>query len=222
MSRSLQGLTLIDVLVILIVLAILAAMLMPVVDSGGGGARKAVCKSNLKQLGLAMAMYINDYDGYFPARGLGRAVGQDDLRGLGSLCLLYDQYITAKKIYRCPSTTDDPTSPTVGLNIDPVAGLQTAQPAGCSYGYDSQKAGAAKLGLEGTMLSAIAIAADKPDPSNRLRNSANHGNTGQNVLYFDGHVEWGPTRNVGLRNDDIWNAQEQGKPLAWSDSYITQ
>ena len=90
------------------------------------------------------------------------------------------------------------------------------QTAGCSYAYDSQ------TGPPKTTDPGVAIAADKPDPANRLRNSPNHRNTGQNVLYLDGHVEWGPTRNVGLGHDDIFNAREMGKPLSYSDSYITQ
>ena len=215
MRRLIKGFTLIELLVVIAIIAILAGMLLPALARAREEARKAVCKSNIKQIGLAISMYCNDYDEFYPTRELNLTVNTNDLRALGALCLLYDQYITAKKIFKCPSTVDDPNNLAIGLNIDRTEGLITATPAGCSYGFDGQKG---KLTDPQT-----AICADKLMNANRIRNSENHGNTGQNVLYYDGHVEWGPTRNVGLNNDDIWNWQESGAAvLSYTDTYITQ
>jgi len=44
--------------------------LLPALSKGGEKARQAVCMSNLKQIGLAITMYANDYDGYTPALGV--------------------------------------------------------------------------------------------------------------------------------------------------------
>ena len=215
MRRLIKGFTLIELLVVIAIIAILAGMLLPALARAREEARKAVCKSNVKQIGLAISMYSNDFEEFYPTCGLNMTAGNaDDLRGLGSLCLLYDQYITAKKIFKCPSTTDDPNNLDIGLNIDRTVGLISAHPAGCSYAYDSQKG---KLSDPMT-----AIAADKRGEDNRLRNSTNHGNTGQNVLYYDGHVEWGPTRNVGINNDDIWWYIGSATVLSYTDTYITQ
>ena len=209
-----SGLTLVEVLVVTFIVFILAGLIIPALFPARETHPRPVCKSNLKQIGLAMSMYMNDFGEFYPTHGLDLAFGKDNLRGLGSLSLLYDQYITAEKIFRCPYTKDRPGDPAVGFRIDPEVGLITATPAGCSYGYDSQKGPATNPDT--------AIASDKPDPRYRFLNSPNHSNTGQNVLYFDGHVEWGTTRNVGLNNDDIFGVWEAGKALAYSDSYITQ
>jgi prepilin-type N-terminal cleavage/methylation domain-containing protein/prepilin-type processing-associated H-X9-DG protein len=64
--RSRRGFTLIELLVVIAIIAILVATLLPVFASARGKAAQAACTSNFKQAGLAIVMYIQDYDGFFP------------------------------------------------------------------------------------------------------------------------------------------------------------
>ena len=61
-----RGFTLIELLVVIAIIAILAAILFPVFARARESARRTVCVSNVKQLGTAWMMYVQDYDESFP------------------------------------------------------------------------------------------------------------------------------------------------------------
>src|SRR5690606_19642579 len=63
-----RGFTLVEMLVIVAIISLLAMILFPAFQSARNMARSTVCQSNLKQLGMAVALYVQDYD-RFP-RGL--------------------------------------------------------------------------------------------------------------------------------------------------------
>ncbi len=67
MSYKHRGFTLIELLVVIAIIAILAAILFPVFAQAREKARMTSCLSNAKQIGLAAKMYLDDYDGAFPA-----------------------------------------------------------------------------------------------------------------------------------------------------------
>lgn len=58
-----NGFTLIELLIVIFIIALLAAILFPVFARARENARRTSCASNLKQIGLANAQYMQDYDG---------------------------------------------------------------------------------------------------------------------------------------------------------------
>ena len=104
-----RGFTLIELLVVIAIIAILAAILFPVFSKAREKARQASCQSNLHQIGLAMRMYANDWDGR-PPRHDNPIPGMSDPRDsrFNFLNAWYDQimpYMKNEQIIVCPSDT---------------------------------------------------------------------------------------------------------------------
>lgn len=104
--RRNRGFTLIELLVVMAIIAILAAILFPVFAAVRKQAHSAVCTSNLKQIGLALHMYLQDYDDRFPTGcdHNDRAVGYAQ-PGPGPTPFVWDllnPYIKNRNLWECP------------------------------------------------------------------------------------------------------------------------
>jgi prepilin-type N-terminal cleavage/methylation domain-containing protein len=62
-----SGFTLVELLVVIAIIAILAAMLLPALAGAKLSAKRTACMNDLKQLGLAAAMYVQDTDNFYPS-----------------------------------------------------------------------------------------------------------------------------------------------------------
>jgi prepilin-type N-terminal cleavage/methylation domain-containing protein/prepilin-type processing-associated H-X9-DG protein len=107
-NRKRIGFTLIELLVVIAIIAILAAILFPVFARARENARRASCQSNMKQIGLGIAQYTQDYDDkmtpidrYTSGSGVG-----------GAWTNLLQPYVKSTQIFNCPSNTS--TTPIVG------------------------------------------------------------------------------------------------------------
>src|ERR1051326_6389239 len=96
------GFTLIELLVVIAIIAVLAAILFPVFARAREKARQTTCLSNQRQIGLALLMYAEDYDGMIVpwARGPGYPGEPEADRLWGGLL---QPYLKNRGVLFCPS-----------------------------------------------------------------------------------------------------------------------
>jgi prepilin-type N-terminal cleavage/methylation domain-containing protein/prepilin-type processing-associated H-X9-DG protein len=109
-----RGLTLIELLIVIAIICIIAAILFPVFVKAREDSRAAQCSSNLKQLGIALIQYNQDYDELEPC-------GIDQYDRMNGWASEIYSYVKSSAVYICP---DDPTPN-----------------AGASYGVNAQLGG---------------------------------------------------------------------------------
>lgn len=118
-----SGFTLIELLVVIAIIAILAAILFPAFARARENARRASCQSNLKQIGLGIVQYVQDYDEAMPYSTHGADWGAD--RGTGWMDDL-QPYVKSFQIFTCPSMK-------FGSIYGPFNGTNSPQRAWGSY-----------------------------------------------------------------------------------------
>lgn len=130
---SSSGFTLAELLIVIAVIAILAAVLFPVFARARESARRTACLSSMKQIGLGMMQYLQDYDETFPrqfgnvyyfnsvstpdpatgyyANGGNSSVTSPSPSGSVNFLYAVEPYVKANgsSVYTCPSATNVPT-----------------------------------------------------------------------------------------------------------------
>ncbi len=103
-----KAFTLIELLVVIAIIAILAAILFPVFARARENARRSSCQSNLKQIGLGVFQYIQDYDEKFPlaVTGSTSVTSTPPVGWADSI----QPYLKSTQIFQCPSESTSPSS----------------------------------------------------------------------------------------------------------------
>jgi prepilin-type N-terminal cleavage/methylation domain-containing protein/prepilin-type processing-associated H-X9-DG protein len=119
-----RGFTLIELLVVIAIIGILAAMLFPVFARARESARKIQCLSNVKNIALAVQMYLTDYDAMVPTEHRSEIVSfyedmgdcDPNVKGAANnpylrFPVVLDEYIKNRDVWRCPSARSEKSSP---------------------------------------------------------------------------------------------------------------
>jgi prepilin-type N-terminal cleavage/methylation domain-containing protein/prepilin-type processing-associated H-X9-DG protein len=114
-KKSTSGFTLIELLVVIAIIAILASILFPVFGRARENARRSSCQSNLKQIGLGMMQYTQDYDEYFPLSVISLVPSASQTNPpVGGVPIGWadavQPYLKSTQIYQCPSEATAPVS----------------------------------------------------------------------------------------------------------------
>lgn len=236
--------TLLELLVVVAVVGLLAALLLPTLARAKARGRAAACKSNLRQVGMALQLYVSDHSFYpYGDATFTMFTGNWHESGVQYFTVALSRYIPFKnKVTRCPEYED--------LGTFRVTGTEAIYVVEGGYGYNSFGGAAreAQLGLgglghpDGTVRwqsesgvvrpSEMIAFADVSDAygawlsPNELRppgfvwssRPSKRHRGGANVLFCDGHVEFGKQAlwiEASDHRQKLWNNDNRPHPENW-------
>jgi len=154
LQRKNRAFTLVELLTVIAVIAVLAAILFPVFATVRGKAREITCVSNLRQIGTAVSMYAQDFDGLYPYGvdpadkftpqiWAGFPAFQAEIPNIAYVHEVLQPYCKSKEIFHCASDFGFDTEDFTGLLIDPGGNPPNANPSsfkkfGTSYYYRTE------------------------------------------------------------------------------------
>jgi len=216
--KRLRGFTLIELLVVIAIIAILAAILFPVFAKAREKARASSCLSNIKQIGLAIMQYSQDYDEEWPyaAYNGGTTLGNHWL-------VSTSPYIKSEQIWICPSGKS-----TMRNSGSWAAWNGIADRAAYSWNEDAQnRRSIAACGNPANTYLLMDRGADQCFTGwygwrDRAQNTYSGGSRpgphteGKNIGFVDGHAKWMRSDQIVAR--DITDTSGPGL-VATSDLY---
>ncbi|BCM93517.1 hypothetical protein IAD21_05408 [Abditibacteriota bacterium] len=225
------GFTLIELLVVIAIIAILAAILFPVFARARENARRASCQSNLKQIGLGIAQYTQDYDEKMPMSRTDNIVINGINTGQAPWQVVIQPYVKSTQLFKCPSNTSNSFA-TNSQNTIPMSYLANGQGpyvdmvgqfggirpiCDMQVNGGSVGAGGASLASIGSVSQVIAVGEhpNRSDPEFYSTSSGdmsfqNHLGT-TNFLFCDGHVKAMKPTATGTPTN-MWNISNSAAP----------
>lgn len=235
MRNPFRGFTLIELLVVIAIIAILAGILFPVFAKAREKARQTACTSNLKQMGTAVALYVQDWEVY-PAFSF---------VSLGVPTRWFNHirpYVKNDDVFICPSRPEllPGRNMGYGYNYQYLGNSRPLEEGGTGEVTEADiKVPAQTIAIadsDGTGTECCATPESKevhlignhgysidppvlpPRPGNRpstgnsfSRISPNRHNGGANVAFCDGHVKWFRTE-VLYQDNSYWNGRGTPEP----------
>jgi prepilin-type N-terminal cleavage/methylation domain-containing protein/prepilin-type processing-associated H-X9-DG protein len=199
-TRSPRGFSLIELLVVLGIIAVLIGLLVPALGRAREQARRAHCLSNLRSIGQHLFSYANENRDRLP-NGNAPYVWVDPV-GADRVMVQFADDLKAAGVFHCPADkNDEPTEIRNAVQNTPAS-------ARVSYEFYSLFF-APEYGPRLTKMKGRAPLAWDLDGGPRDSNlqakgpspDENHGPTGGNVLFSDGHAEW---KDVGEWDEESW------------------
>jgi prepilin-type N-terminal cleavage/methylation domain-containing protein/prepilin-type processing-associated H-X9-DG protein len=200
MKKSNSAFTLVELLAVIAIIAILTGILVPALNKARKSAKQTGCMSNLRQIGMAWRMYLQDYS-KFPKNLVGGGItfggktGTDSVNGgdISADRRILNRYVTTGKVeagnkfevFHCPS--DD--------GFKDAEGHTAYERFGSSYIYNDIGLSEAKIDAITTSHSRLLLAGDAswfmqfyvPQMS-KFWHTSDSGQPRFNILFLDGHV----------------------------------
>jgi prepilin-type N-terminal cleavage/methylation domain-containing protein/prepilin-type processing-associated H-X9-DG protein len=194
-----RGFTLIELLVVIAIIALLAAILFPVFARARENARKSSCQNNLKQIGIGLAQYTQDYDEMYP---------RSRMNGIRPSSWVpwhigIQPYVKSPQLFKCPSvsTTNNLNNTNISAeSIPPIHRSYLGNGAGGNHGgatpmSDNGSAALADIQRPAQVILAGGQLGNRADPefwstTNTSNNFEMHSHLGTvTFLFCDGHVK---------------------------------
>jgi len=241
--RTAKGFTLIELLVVIAIISILASILFPVFARARENARRASCMSNLKQIGLGMMMYVQDYDekyplgawkvsgtntaaanfasastphdGSVPAKKFSISIGS----GTGYLYSWMDfiyPYVKNVQLFVCPSFSGASTTPSYGYNLF-ISNERSNPPVAASMAAISRPS-------EIVLVTDYVSAYNYANPGEYCHDLAaipkNHypHMEGGNITFADGHAKWYKAGAASICEGGMVYSADLRQGRAWDPS----
>ena len=211
-----RAFTLVELLTVIAIIALLAAILFPVFAQARDKARGISCVSNLRQMGMALVQYTQDYDGNMP--------NNDNSGGGGRWESTFDMmrpYYKSDQVLICPAATEadkfhifsDSSRPlcTYSINntywydgtektFEKPGMLESAfaDPSNTVFLGDSKAEGGNAWGFQVTGYQYMATTPITQGSGSQGSFSYRH-RGGANFVFFDGHVKWLPVGETNKR-----------------------